>query len=239
VLVVGPSFADPGQLTAAVRHSLPKERVHDVVDGLVQRSGDHGRWLAPDVATPRLGKAQRMLMPHQDDLFFVTPSKGWEALHHLKQPMKVPAAEGRLASVVLSKPNETLKRAGLLLPTRISSLRLEVYANGDQSGDIKVELEDRSAQAAEQDQKEVSKLLFDFFADAWLLTSTLSSFAGTDQPSSGPELAPRLDLSVVENTLSGTIHLSPGQTRNTINLVASLLCRKPKAKTTATATAKL
>jgi hypothetical protein len=42
----------------------------------------------------------------------MTPSNGWEALHNLKQPMRVPVAEGRLASVDLSKHNDTLKRAG-------------------------------------------------------------------------------------------------------------------------------
>jgi hypothetical protein len=201
-----------------------------VVDGLVQRSGKNGRWLSADVATAKLGKAQRMLMPHQKDLFFVAPNKGWEALHHLKQPMKVPASEGRLASVVLSKPNETLKRAGLVLPNSISSLRLEVYANADQSGDIKVELEERNSEAAQADLKEVSTLLSDFFSDTWAITSALSSFTGVSSQASGHELAPRLDLSVVDNTLSGTIHLSPGQTRNTINLVASLMCRQQKTK---------
>ena len=233
VLVVGPSLAEPGQMTAAVRHSLPQERVHEVVDGLVKRSGKNGRWIGPGVATAKLGKAQRMLLPHQKDLFFVAPSKGWEALHGLKQSMKVPAAEGRFASIVLAQPNQTLQGAGLTLPKRISRLRLEVYANVDKSSDIKLELEDLSPKAAEEDLKEVSTLLSDFFSDAWVLASTLASFTGADTIASGPELAPRLDLSVADNRLSGTIHLSPGQTQRTVNLVASLMCRKtkPSAKT--------
>jgi hypothetical protein len=228
VLVVGPSLTEPGQLTAAVRHDLPYERVHDVVDGLVKRSGKNGKWLKADVATARFGKEQRVLLPHQKDLFFMAPSKGWEALHDLKTPMKVPASEGRLASVVLSEPNRTLKKAGLVLPKRLSSLRLEVYANADRSGDIKIELEDSSPKAAREDVDEASQLLSDFFADAWILASTVASLSGIDGESTRGELAPRLELSVVESTLSGAIHLSPGQTRRTIDLVRSLLCRKPK-----------
>jgi len=228
VLVVGQSLFEPGQMTAAVRHSLPSERVHEVVDGLVQRSGKNGRWLHGDVATARLGKAQRILLPQQEDLFFVAPMKGWEALHNLKQPMKVPASEGRLVSLVLSQPNQVLKRVGLTLPNRISSLRLEVYANADLSSDIKLELEDTSVRAAQEDSKKLSQLFRDFFSDVWVLTSTISSFTGTDAKATGPELAPSLNLEPVENALTGTIHLTPGQTRNVLNLAASLMCRKPK-----------
>jgi hypothetical protein len=228
VLVVGPSLNEPGALTAAVRHSLPEERVHQVVDGLVKRSGKNGKWLEPSVATARFGKDQRVLMPHQKDLFFMTPSKGWRTLHELKHPMKVPASEGRLASIVLSKPNETLKNAGLMLPKRISSLRLEVYAYPDQSGDIKLELDDVDSKAADEDVEKVSKLLSDFFSDAWTLASTFASFAGVESDSQGPELAPRLNLVAKDSTMSGTIRLTPRQTRRTVSLVSSLLCRKSK-----------
>lgn len=230
VLVVGPSLFDPGAMTAAVRHSLPKERVQQVVDGLVQRSGRNGRWLEPGVATARMGKAQRVLLPHQDDLFFVAPTKGWQALHKMQHPMKVPASEGRLASVVLSRPNQVLRRAGLVLPERIASLRLEVYANSDESSDLKLELEDESERAAAADVSKVSRLLSDFFSDVWLLTSTLSSFTGDRPAGSGPELSPSLTLHVDEKSLAGSIHLSSGQTRTVLDLAASLMCRKPKPK---------
>jgi hypothetical protein len=227
-LVVGPSLLEPRQMTVAVRHSLPSERVHEVVDGIVRQSGTNGRWVLNDVATVRLGKTQRMLLPQQSDLFFVAPSKGWESLHDVKQPLRVPTAEGRLMSLVLAPPHKVFERIGLALPKRIREMRLEVYANTDQSVDVRVELEDASHQAAERDVKQISTLLHDFFADAWLLASTLGTLTGSNDEAAPLELAPRLDLSVDDKVLTGMIHLSPSQTKTTLELAASILCRKSK-----------
>jgi hypothetical protein len=227
-LVVGPGLFEPRQMTVAVRHALPSERVHEVIDGLVRQSGANGRWVDEGVATARLGKVQRMLLPQQKDLFFVAPSKGWEALHKTKQPLSVPTAEGRVLSLVLAPPQKAMERAGLTLPKRIGELRLEVYANPDQSIDIRVELEDSSPEAAARDVKTISKQLHEFFADVWATASTLSTLSGNADDDAKAELAPRLDLSADEKTLSGMIHLSPSQTRTTLNLAASLMCRKKK-----------
>jgi hypothetical protein len=226
VLIVGPSLNQPQEMTAAVRHSLPADRVYAVIDGLVQRSGKTGRWVKPNVATARVGKLQRMLLPHQHDLFFLAPTKGWQALHDLAQPMSVPNSEGRLASLVVSKPNRVLERLGIELPARISSLRLEVFVDPDESSSLRLELEEPSEVAALADVKKVSRQLSEFFSDAWVLTSTLSKVTGASAASHGPELAPRLELSVDGTTLTGDFRLSPGQTRTTVNLVSQLLCRK-------------
>jgi hypothetical protein len=231
VLVVGPGLFQGKEMTVAVRHSLPAGRVHEVVDGLVHQSGANGRWVSSDVATARLGNVQRMLLPQQSDLFFVTPTKGWEALHDVKEPLHVPTAEGRVVSVVLAPPTKVLARAGLALPKRISEMRLEVFANPDQSLDIRVELEDASPEAAMQDLVLVNRQTHEFFADAWSVAGTLGTLTGADgDDSSRPETAPRLDLSVDEKTLSGMIHLSPAQTRTTLGLASSILCRKTKHK---------
>lgn len=227
-LLVGPGLFEPRQMTVAVRHALPKDRVHRVIDGLVRKSGPAGKWIADDVASVRLGRTQRMLMPQQSDLFFIAPSKGWEALHDVKQPLGVPEADGRLLSLVLAPPQKALARAGLTLPKRISELRLEVFANADQSLDVRVELEDASPEAAQEDVLRVSGQLHDFFADVWSVATTLGSLAGTTDADARRESAPRLNLSVDEKTLAGMIHLSPNQTKATLELAASLLCKKAK-----------
>jgi hypothetical protein len=230
VLVVGPNLTDSKQMTAAVRHGLPKEKVHDVMDKIVQRSGDSGEWVTPDVARAKFGKIQRMLLPKQDDLFFIAPNKGWQALQNVKEPLRVPSAEGRTASLVLQQPNQMLERVGLTLPKRIRELRVEVFANPDQSVDIKLELEDSNADAAEQDAKSVSELMHDFFADVWVATSALKAITGTGSGSSDNpalETAPHLNLTPDEKTLAGMIHLSPSQARTTLELIASAICRKP------------
>ena len=239
VLVVGPNLTDSGQMTAAVRHNLPTERVHEVMDTLVQRSGKNGHWLAPDVASAKFGKIQRVLIPKQDDLFFLAPSKGWQALNNVKEPLKVPSADGRALSLVMVQPNRLLERVGLTLPRRLSELRLEVYANQDQSIDIKVELEDTSPAAARQDARAVSEQLHDFFADMWVTAAAVRAITGSDSnadpsPSDSTQLeaAPRLDLTPDEKTLSGMIHLSPSQARTTLELISSVTCRKPKKSAT-------
>ncbi len=230
VLVVGPNLTDSRQMTAAVRHGLPKEKVHDVMDKIVQRSGESGEWVTPEVAKAKFGKIQRMMLPKQDDMFFLAPSKGWQALQNVKEPLRVPSAEGRTASLVLQQPNQMLERVGLTLPKRIRELRLEVFANPDQSVDIKVELEDTSVDAAQQDAKAVSELMHDFFADVWVATSALKAITGTGSGSSDNpalETAPNLNLTPDEKTLAGMIHMSPSQARTTLELIASAICRKP------------
>jgi hypothetical protein len=232
VLVVGPGLFHSGQLTAAVRHELSAERVRGVMESLVTQSGARGHWLRPDVASVRLGRSQRVLLSPQRDLFFVTPVKGWEALHKVKEPLRVPSAEGRAASLVFVKPNRVLERVGLRLPKRIGELRVEVFANLDESADIKVELEASTAEAASQESESVSKQMHDFFSDVWTTASTLGALAGANSGGSHLETAPRLDLEVDERTLSGMVHLSPTQTRATLGLLSSLLCREPKAAKT-------
>jgi hypothetical protein len=124
-----------------------------------------------------------------------------------------------------------LEQVGLSLPKRIRELRLEVYANPDQSMDIKVELEDSNAEAAQQDAKSVSQQMHDFFADVWVATSALKALTGTAGSGDHPalETAPHLDLSPDEKTLTGMIHLSPSQARTSLELIASAICRKPKS----------
>jgi hypothetical protein len=224
VLVVGPDLYDPSQMTAAVRHGLPEARVHDVMDALVKQSGDRGRWLKADVASARVGKVQRVLLPQQKDLFFVAPSKGWEALHAVKEPLGVPSAQGRTASLVLVNPNRALKRIGLTLPKQIEELRVEAFVNSDQSVDVKVELEAATNEGAERDAKRVAAELHEFFADTWTLTSTLSALAGAG--SDRADAPPALDLEVDGRTLSGTVHLSPNQTKATLALLSSVMCKK-------------
>lgn len=232
VLVVGPNLTDSRQMTAAVHHALPPEKVHDVVDKIVEKSGENGQWLSGDVAKAKFGKVQRVLMPKQNDLFFIAPNKGWQALQNVKDPMRVPASEGRMLSLIVQQPNQVLGQVGLTLPKRIQEMRLEVYANPDQSMDIKVELEDGSAEAAKADAKSVSEQLHDFFADVWVATSALKALTGASEASNTPagslETAPRLDLSPDDKTLSGMIHLSPSQARTSLELLASAICKKPK-----------
>lgn len=225
MLVVGPGLFDAAALTAAIRHSLAPERVHDVMAALVSASGERGRWLTPDVASARVGRGQRVLLPQQKDLFFVTPPKSWQTLQRVKEPLSVPSAEGRTASLSLVKPNHTLQRLGITLPKRISELRLEVYANHDQSVDIKVELEATNSAAAREEAPRVTEQLRDLFSDVWTTTSALRALAGSDSKSDR-EPPPRLDLEVDERTLSGLLHLSPAQTRATLNLLSTFVCRK-------------
>jgi hypothetical protein len=169
-----------------------------------------------------------VLLSQQSDLFFITPTKGWEALHKVKEPLRVPSADGRTASLVFVKPNRVLERVGLRLPKRISELRLEVFANLDESADIKVELEATNAEAASAEAKSVSAQMHDFFSDVWTTASALQTLAGTKPSGTHLETAPRLDLEVDESTLSGIVHLSQGQTRATLELLSSLLCRQGK-----------
>ncbi len=122
------------------------------------------------------------------------------------------------------------------LPKRIRELRLEVFANPDQSMDIKVELEDASAAAAQQDAKSVSRQMHDFFADLWVATSALKAITGTSADSAegaALETAPRLDLTPEDKTLPGMIHLSPSQARTSLELIASAICRKKSKPTDA------
>ncbi len=226
VLVVGPSLFDSAELTVAVQHHLPAERVSIILQALIQASGDQGRWLAPNVASVRLARRPRVLMPLREDLFFVTPSKGWEALHRVKAPLRVPSAEGRAASLTLVDPNRVLGRLGVTLPKGIRELRLELFSNADQSVDVRVELGAASSAAAARDAERAAAQLKDLVTDLWSAATTLGSLTGTNGGSSHLELPPRLDLELDDQTLSGMLRLSPGQTRATLSLLSSFVCRK-------------
>ncbi len=227
VLVVGPNLMEPSQMTAAVRHTLSGEKVHDIMDKLVRESGAKGRWLSPNVASAHVGKTQRVLLPQHSEMFFIAPTKGWEALANVKEPLRVPSAEGRVASLVLVHPNKLLERIGLTLPKRVSEMRLEVFANPDASIDLKVELEDSSEQTAKQDARRVSEQFHDLFADLWVTAAAVRTLAGSNIGDAQPaENAPRLDLSAQERTLTGMVHMSPAQAGATLDLLQSFMCRK-------------
>jgi hypothetical protein len=235
VLVVGPDLFNPARLTVAVGHGLPAERVHGVMDALVQHSGAHGSWLRPNVAAARLGKRHRVLVASQQDLFFVTPRNGWEALYRMTAPVRVPPAEGRAASVVLGDPNRVLDSVGLRLPKSIAQLRLELFANRDQSLDLKLELEAKSAKAAQVDADAITEQIRDFVDDVWMATAALGTLAGTHSPIRHREPSPRLDLTLDERTLSGMLHLSPEQTRATLSLLSSLACQQQQRRVSSAA----
>jgi hypothetical protein len=117
-------------------------------------------------------------------------------------------------------------------------MRLEVFANPDQSIDIKIELEDSSSAAATQDARSVSAQMHDFFADMWVAAAAVRAITGSGSGSASAdvpslETAPSLDLTPDEKTLSGMIHLSPVQARTTLELIASVVCRKPSKTATA------
>jgi hypothetical protein len=228
-LLVGPSVRDPTKMTAAVRHHLPTERVRSVMGGLVDKSGGNGHWLRKDAVSVKVGRVGRVLFPHSPDVFFVTPPHGWEALHDVSEPLSVPAADGRSMSLVLRRPASSVARFGLNLPARIEELRLEVFANADQSIDVKLELEDSSEATARADVRKVSDQLHDFFADLWATTEavkTLTGFGSGD--GTRPESAPDLSLVADQKVLTGMVHFSPAQAKTTLELLSSLACRKPK-----------
>jgi hypothetical protein len=230
VLVVGPSVREPTKMTAAVRHHIPRERVRSVMGALVDKSGEQGRWLRKDVVSVKVAKVGRVLFPHSSDTFFVTPPRGWEALHDVTEPLSVPAADGRSMSLVIRRPASSLARFGLNLPARLQELRLEVFANVDQSIDVKLELEDASEAAARADVRKVSEQFHDFFADLWATTEAVKTLTGLGSlDGNRAESAPDLTLAANEKVLSGMVHFSPGQAKTTLDLISSLACRKPKA----------
>jgi hypothetical protein len=228
VLVIGPGIFESSQLTVAVGHSLAAERVNGVIDAFVKDSGDQGRWISSDVAAVRFGRRERVLLPLQPDLFFVTPRDGWKGLHGVKSPLRVPSAEGRAASLVLVGPHRILERIGLNLPASISEMRVEAFANRDRSVDLRVELQAKSPEAAGASETEVSRLMRDFFSELWTGAAVLGAIAGTSTADASREPAPRLDLEADGPTLSGGVHLSPKQTEATLNLLSSYVCRKPR-----------
>jgi hypothetical protein len=228
-LVVGPSIKEPKKMTAAIRHNLPPEQVKSVMGALVEQSGPQGRWLRPDVANARVGKTPRVLFPHSQDTFFVTPPKGWETLHDVTEPLRVPSADGRSLSLTIRRPSNALSRFGVTLPARLRELRLEVFANVDHSVDVKLELDDASEAAAQADVRKVSSQLRNLFADLWATTEAVRALTGLamgrDQRA---QPAPTLDLVAEQKTLVGNLHFSAGQAKTTLELLTSVACKKGK-----------
>jgi len=236
VLIVGTSLDRPEQMTVAVEHRLPEERLRAVMDGWVTRSGPNGAWLERDVARIRLGRSERVVFSqrHHPGTFFVAGRTGWEALHLARQPLGVPRALSRGLSLVLRNPRAALAPTGLSLPESIEELRLEIYPNPDQSVDLKLEL-DRSPEARNQGGAErIARGIEEFFSDLWAATETLALLTGA-RDTSGSAVkgqrvpAPKLVLREREGVLTGMARLSEGQVTRTLGLVSSLFCRKKRA----------
>lgn len=229
VLVVGPKLTDASQMTAAVQHKLQKERMKAVADALVQKSGERGAWLEPDVAKVFLMKRERAMFTHDTDMIFITPKDAYKAIHDAKEPMSLPPSGGRALAVSLQKPSRPLKKLGLRLPERLTELRIDVFANLDGSADMQLDFEDTGEGEARTDAPLVSATFSSLFSDLSSVTRTVDAFVD-DGGNDATLKLPDVSFDAVDKRLTATVHFDTRQTSKMLGLLSKVVCPKPKVK---------
>jgi hypothetical protein len=228
VMVSGPQLSDSSKSMAAVQHKMNGERLRELFSGIVGGGPKPGQWLvAEQAAKVQIHRKERVLFQHARDMVFVAPPDSWESVYGLKEPLSLPAANGRALALTLQSPSRPLKKLGLDLPARLSEMRLEVFANADGSADMRIDFEEPSAEAAQVDAPKVTRILSQFFGDLSQIGQTVDSLS-----SSGGEAKlklPEPDFSPVDKRITAVIRFAEPQSARMLSLLGRVVCPKKKS----------
>jgi len=231
VMIVGPQMQDTSKMTAAVQHHISPDRVHSVMESLVQRSQAPGRWVKPQVAQVTIQRKQRMLFPHPKDVIFVAPSEGWEKLDELKAEVSLPLPRGRAFALTLQKPSIPLHRLGLEIPERITKMTLDIYPRIDGSVEFLISFEDVNDRASLSDSRRVQEQFQRLSDQIEQLSHSISSLSAIvpglpDRKNVSVKLPP-IGFVAESKRFSAEITFTPEQAASLLGIIGSGFCQRP------------
>jgi len=226
MLVVGEQLSDPSGMTVALQHTMNGERLKGLAEGLVAGSGERGGWVKDGVAKVVIARRDRVVFEHPHDMIFMAPPTGWEPLHDTLEPLALPQAKGRALSLTLQKPSRPLKRLGVMIPDRLTEMRLDVFANSDGSADVQIDFDEDSDAMALADAPQVSRSLAQLFSDLSQVTQTVDVMVRGE--GDAKLRLPDVDFDPVGKRIAGAIHFAPKQTSKMLSLLSRVVCPKPK-----------
>jgi hypothetical protein len=226
VMMTGSQLSDSSKLTVAVQHRLKSSEVHTVVQSLVSASGPRGAFLEDDVARIVFQRKDRIVFPHETNMVFVAPPSGWEPIKAMQGPLALPPSDGRALSLTLQNPARPLKKLGLNMPSRLTEMKLDVFANPDGGSDVQIDFEAPTAEMAATDAKQVNDVFGQSIADMTQLAKVAPSNLGADAKSALSFPKPSFDA--VDKRITATVHFAPNESQGLLGLVSKLVCAKKR-----------
>lgn len=164
VMLSGPQFVNSSKVTVAVQHHLPLGKVKGMIGGLVARSADAGAWMdgaaeGELVARAYADRADRVVFTHPKNMVFIAPPEGWEQIRAVKQPVSLPAGDGRSMSLTLATPWRPLRALKIDAPETLREMRLDVVATDDGGANLSIEFDDADAETARADADRMTEEL--------------------------------------------------------------------------------
>jgi hypothetical protein len=154
VFLFGPRVVDSSKLTVAVQTRMDQSKVHAVMANLVRQSGRTAGWLDAGAgalaARIHADRADRIVVTHPTNMIYVTPEEGFAQIAAVREPMSLPAGEGRALSLMMVTPWRPFRRIGWNVPETVSEMRLDIVAAEDGGADVTIEFDDQDETLAEQ-----------------------------------------------------------------------------------------
>ncbi len=176
-------------------------------------------------------RSERVMFTHADSMLFVAPTDGWRKIYDLPDPISLPASKGRVVNLTLQKPAKMLRRFGVELPSSLTELRLDLYANRDGSVDAQLDLIDSSEQVAAAHAPELNKSLGQLVSDLTQVASSAASLAPAELAGSLDARDLRLpspEVTAVGPRLTTTLRLTAAQTGKLLGSSPASPCKKKR-----------
>jgi hypothetical protein len=231
LVIVTNQVNDGNRATVAIQHRLDAKHVHAALDVLVKAAGESGAWT--DARSARLGADDSakvaVALPGKDGtgVVFLAPRDAHDRLRKIHGPASIPEPAGRVVSLTLRQPAVLARRLGLILPSRLSELVLDVFDNSDGSLDARFDFEDDSPGHAEEDAPVVGERLGAALEDLGAVASALGA-ALTSGVAGGSEPVTPLSFGLSERRFVGMLHVPSDQSQMVLGLVMKLGCPKER-----------
>jgi hypothetical protein len=164
VTIYGPRMADTSKVTMIAQHRLEESRVGEVMTLLgsaAKKNGTggpipsgHAGMLAVRFHADR---ADRIAFTHPRNLIIVTPPEGFEQLRDQREPIYLPAGDGKAMSLTMVNPWRPLRALGMRLPETLTEIRVHITAAADGGVNAEIEFDDQDAASAQAHASDVTE----------------------------------------------------------------------------------
>lgn len=212
VLIAGPQLRDSSNVVAVVRHSLPEERIHAGLEGLIARGG--GEWVEGDVkmARARADRAERLFVLPAPGIVAVVPPSAEASARGMGRDVRFAAGpEGVAVQAYIVTPWRVFLGLPVQVPPSIEWARLELRPRPDGGATLRLMAQDESPEAAARSAREIELLLRNAMK---LLSGVQEVFASLRSWMTGKAEARAFDnvqVHAEDRKIVGTVELSLDQ----------------------------
>jgi hypothetical protein len=164
VMLTGPRLADTSKVTVIAQHRLEDSKVSEVMSLLGSTAKKNGT--GGPIASGHAGmlavrfhadRADRIAFTHPRNVIIVTPPEGFEQLRDEREPLSLPAGQGKAMSLTMVNPWRPLRAVGMHLPETLTEIRVHITAATDGGVNAEIEFDDQDAAMAKQHAPDISE----------------------------------------------------------------------------------